>query len=158
MFFIFFSKFCGEDTCLNLPWEFSPFVLCIDAFEGMRFKWIWNKSTNAIRRGRKENEHQYQMHIIMDENSTLQTIKPDEHQYQRNLRIEWEAEKKNILNAVQNQSRRWGICSPKKTSQFIRNQIWIWKNITLFVIYDSSANTVAKKDPNLSFVDRRTKP
>ena len=93
-FLFFFSKFCGEDTCLNLPWEFSTFVLCIDAFEGMRFKWIWNKSTNAIRRGRKENEHQYEMHRIMDENSTLQTIKPDENQYQRNLRIEWEAEKK----------------------------------------------------------------
>ena len=106
-----------------------------------------------MRRGWKENEHQYEMHRIMDENSTLQTIKPDEHQYQRHLRIEWEAEKKKkkkrILNAVQNQSRRWGICSLKKAPQFIRNQIWIWKNITLFVIYDSSANcsvnTIAEK-------------
>jgi len=33
----------------------------------------------------------------MDENSALQTIKPDEHQYQRNLRIEWEAEKKKDI-------------------------------------------------------------
>ena len=29
-FGFFFSKFSGEDTCLNLPWESSPFVLCID--------------------------------------------------------------------------------------------------------------------------------
>ena len=29
-FLFFFSKFCGEDTCLNLPWEFPLFVLCID--------------------------------------------------------------------------------------------------------------------------------
>ncbi len=56
-----------------------------------------------------------------------------------------------LVHGVQNQSIRGGICSSKKAPQFIWNQIWIWKNITLFVIYDSSANcsanTVVEKRP-----------